>query len=449
MSPRELLARARQSFAAGEAPESLRDVQHLLQNFPSYGEARLLRALLHERAGRLADALNDAAFVLEVDPLNADSLLLTSRVRERNGDVRQARSLLLRVAEMEPSHPDLGPAFSMGLAAPTMASAALGFAYLRSGWPELAMRQFRAALDADGGRIDLRLALAEALWLTGQYDECRRQCRTVLDHHPECLKATLMMAHMLTEVGRTNHGAELVERAAALDPEHRLAAEMYGRLEFNRMRLPAPPQVPSPAGGRVNGAAWESRPAALAAKTDSQVQPPTAGLEAGVVAEGVTAGGGSAEPAIALLANAEARPAELIGTATVPSPSETEDAPADEVEKAPEPVGDRGQAERFWDPAALVGAGVEQRPPENEAERALALARAGEWDDVAPMLVGLTAADAAEGWEPALREISALPGAPAFVLAALGDLYMRQSRPQLATEAYMRAVKADVRNDAD
>ena len=248
MSPREIVGRAHELLDGGDADGCLRLVGYVLDRFSSYYEARLVRSLALERLARISDAADDAAFVLGVAPHNATALLLSARIQNRKGDRQQAGKLWSRASETDPYHPDLRN-FIDGLnVTPRITYGLLGYAYLRAGWPELAERQLRAAIESDSVRTDIRLALAESLWSIGRLEDCRRHSRTVLDHHPDCLKALLMMAHIFTEIGRTNHAAELLDRAASLDPDQRIAREMYGRLEFNRMRLVEPASIAPPPG---------------------------------------------------------------------------------------------------------------------------------------------------------------------------------------------------------
>ena len=427
MSPRELLTQARESFDAGHIDESSHVVEYLLGSFPDYYEARLLRGLSFERSANAAEAADEAAFVLDVDPANATALLLSARLARNRGDDEHSRLLWLRVAEIDPAHPDLRSATDGFDHSATITAATLGYSYMRHGWPELAERQFGAAVESNSGRIDLRLGLAEAVWSAGHFEESRHHCRTVLDHHPNCLKALLIMAHVLTEVGRTNHGAELLEKAAQLDPDYWLARQMYGRLEFDRVRVPGPPVVAPPP--------VEPAPEAAA---DQVEEPPASAPEKSIPASEIeTADEPDVSSAAEVLYPSESEDT-AIGLDQVAPDSETAPSSPD----VPEPVildvePDADAADRAGadNPKAEAG-------PASEVERATAHARAGDWVRAIKLITMYSRGGEIEAWEAALTEICDMDSAPHEAWEALGDLYMRMSRPQNASEAYGRAIEA-------
>jgi tetratricopeptide (TPR) repeat protein len=246
MLPAEILTDADAALTAGEAARGLHLVDHLLRTFPGHLRARTLRARMLLELGDDDGAAADAATVLSVDLLNVDALLVSARLAEGQGDLHQSHALIGRAASIEPGHAGVRKAFADSVTMLPRDAAALGLSYLAHGWPDLAERELRAALGRDSSRVDLRVGLAEALWQQGRYEEARPECRTVLDHNPDCLRATLMMAHILAEQGRTAHGVEMLEQAGELDPEFTIAAELYAKATLSRMSLPPPPSVPAP-----------------------------------------------------------------------------------------------------------------------------------------------------------------------------------------------------------
>ncbi len=246
MLPAEVLAAADAALTAGEAARGLHLVDHLLRTFPGHLRARTLRAQVLLELGDEGGAAADAATVLSADLLNVDAMLVSARLAEASGDLHQSHALIGRAASIEPGHAGVRKAFADSVTMLPRDSAALGLSYLAHGWPDLAERELRAALARDSSRVDLRVGLAEALWQQARYEEARPECRTVLDHNPRCLRATLMMAHILAEQGRTAHGVEMLEQAGQLDPEFTIAAELYAKATLSRMSLPPAPSVPEP-----------------------------------------------------------------------------------------------------------------------------------------------------------------------------------------------------------
>jgi hypothetical protein len=95
-------------------------------------------------------------------------------------------------------------------------------------------------LEEDEERLDIQVALAEALWRNGQRLEASELCSNILEKLPNCLKANLVWGevwfHSDNEELKEEATAKLA-RAQALDPENTVAQELLGHLS------PLSPQV--------------------------------------------------------------------------------------------------------------------------------------------------------------------------------------------------------------
>jgi hypothetical protein len=209
-------------------------------------KARTVRATTWLALGDQDKAAEDAALVMSIDLLNVDALLVEAKVAEGRGDLHQSHVLIARAASIRPSHNVVRQSMADSVAMLIYDHSTLGFSYQSLNWPDLAEREFRLALQKDMARVDLRIALAEAIWEQGRYDEARPECRLVLDHYPRCLRAMLIMAHILVEQGRAAHGIEMMERANEMDPECTIAVDLYAKAPVSRMLLPPPPSLPEP-----------------------------------------------------------------------------------------------------------------------------------------------------------------------------------------------------------
>ncbi len=434
MSPKKIVDQAHEHLHGGDPDGCMRIIDYVLDIFPNYYQARLVRALAFESLERMADSADDAAFVLGVVPHNGTALLLSARLQSGKGDGQQAQKLWTRASETDPCHADLSNSIDGVNLTPRITHGLLGYTYLRSGWPELAERQLRAAIESDSVRTDIRLALAESLWSIGRLEDCRRHSRTVLDHHPDCLKALLMMAHIFTEIGRTNHAAELLDRASSLDPEQRLAREMYGRLEFDRINLAEPASIAPPPG--------ESSRAKIEAEAGEQYQKSSPERDS------------TPEQSVKTVADS-AEPEE----AKVAAPPPSTEPYLDDTPAPVAPDSEAGEQEQLADASAEIDSGgvdvemsgepmvpaMEAQSPETEeplppsAIAAIELAREGYWDEAMNLVRVHSAEDDLQAWEAALREICGLDEAPATAWEILGDVYMRQSLPQDGARAYARA----------
>ena len=494
MLPAEILADADAALTAGEAARGLHLIDHLLRTFPEHLQARTLRAQALLELGDEDGATADAATVLSADLLNVDALLISARLAEAQGDLHQGHALIGRAASIEPGHAGVRKAFADSVTVLPRDSAALGLSYLAHGWPDLAERELRAALARDSSRVDVRVGLAEALWQQGRYEEARPECRTVLDHNPRCLRATLMMAHILAEQGRTAHGVEMLEQAGELDPEFTIAAELYAKATLSRMSLPPAPSVSEPppyvdeavaeATADDDGAAVaapdadesaesHSDPETDAATEDGEIAVSDAAEEEdkepaadGVVAEPTVTADPAASfyggwPAAAPAASEITDPARIdpdqAGGADVPQTEADGDA-AEEVVAGPAPVAElstetvaterepKPVAEPEPEPEPEAEAATAEPEPEPESPddgRAalIGMARIGGWDSVVETLAERLAGEDLGDIVAIIEKLDELDGFPIEIWRLLGDHYLRNRRPQLASEAYFRAVR--------
>lgn len=145
-----------------------------------------------------------------------------------NGVIRnELRRLYGRIDGVEPGRLDLTPG-------------ALARLYARGALYSRAIEEFRALLAEDDQRVDLMVALAEALWRNGQTVQAEEACLEVLERLPYCLKANLLLGEIYTRTGRAE-ARECLQRAQALDPTNEVAAallEEASPLTPRTVRLP-------------------------------------------------------------------------------------------------------------------------------------------------------------------------------------------------------------------
>ena len=225
---------------------------HVIGRYPRHASARLVRALAAEAAGELDQALEDLRFVTSAEPLNAPAVAAMARIFKRRDDDARAQDEARRVVELVPDVADnesLESALDiLGVDADALPMTPGVFAriHLRTGWPGTAERYARRALDDEPDRIDIRLTLAEALWQLNRLSLCEEQCTIIFDRANDCVRAAVMLAHVLAERGRMAEGQDLLGRAGEIDPEYLEARQMLAQLEIHRLVLPDAPQIDVP-----------------------------------------------------------------------------------------------------------------------------------------------------------------------------------------------------------
>ncbi|SVE31336.1 uncharacterized protein METZ01_LOCUS484190, partial [marine metagenome] len=164
---------AEEALAAGEPHRSLHLLAHVLQYIPEHLRARTIRAMTWLALGHQDEAAEDAALVMSIDLLNVDAMLVEAKLAEARGDLHQSHVLIARAASISPGHNGVRQSMADSIAMLIHDHSMLGFSYQSLNWPDLAEREFRLALEKDVARVDLRIAMAEAIWQQGRYDEAR------------------------------------------------------------------------------------------------------------------------------------------------------------------------------------------------------------------------------------------------------------------------------------
>lgn len=393
MRPSEIIEQARQAFREGASNRAVELAEHVIARYPRHASARLVRALKAEADGELDQALEDLRFVTSAEPLNARAAAATARIFQQREDDARAQDEARRVVELVPDVGDNASLESaldiLGVDADALPMTPGVFAriHLRSGWPGTAERYARRALDEEPDRIDIRLTLAEALWQLNRLSQCEEQCTIIFDRANDCVRAAVMLAHVLAERGRMAEGQDLLGRAGEIDPEYLEARQMLAQLEIHRLVLPDVPQIDVPASIRPTDGAPES------------VSTPSASLD-------------DQAPAVA-----EPMPGD-----------EPVDPTGEPTATAPDPEG-AAFTQIDWTRELI------RREDWREAERVL---REIVEDD------GLPAADV----DALLEEAAGRPAFAATGWQLLGDFRMRTRRPQAAAEAYLRAANSPEATDA-
>ena len=384
MRPSEVIEQARQAFREGASDRAVELAEHVIARYPRHASARLIRALKAEADGELDQALEDLRFVTSAEPLNAQAAAATARIFQQREDDARAQDEARRVVELVPDVGDNASLESaldiLGVDADALPMTPGVFAriHLRSGWPGTAERYARRAIDEQPDRIDIRLTLAEALWQLNRLSQCEEQCTIIFDRANDCVRAAVMLAHVLAERGRMAEGQDLLGRAGEIDPEYLEARQMLAQLEIHRLVLPDVPQIDVPASIRPTDGAPESAPPPAMPPDDSAVTTESMPGD---------------------------EPVEPTGEPTAEPEAEPEGAAFTQIDWARELI---------------------RREDWREAERVL---REIVEDD------GLPAADV----DALLEEAAGRPAFAATGWQLLGDFRMRTHRPQAAAEAYLRA----------
>jgi len=237
--------RAMSLLSADRAAEAVAVCRRVLGSFPKHIGTYSVLAQAYLVLGDLEEAASLLRRVLSADPEHAGSQVGLGMICEEQGQLDQALWHMQRAFEISPGSPEVrrelrrmyeerGMSPVGGL---KFSRAALARTYLRGGLYSRAIRELHELLDVERDRLDLRVALAQALWLGKLYEDAGIVCQALLAELPDCLKANLILGQVWLNTDRDDQARALLQRAQAIEPENTTAQALLGALS------PLPPRV--------------------------------------------------------------------------------------------------------------------------------------------------------------------------------------------------------------
>ena len=253
----EYLDQVKGLIKARSTDEAIAICRHILERFPKYivpyrllGEAALEKEEYDEAATLFTR-------VLGADPEDVIAHVGLAMVHDEKKELEEATRHLERAFELAPGNAEIRQELKrlyserQDVEPPRvkLTPAALARLYLREGLYDRAITELRPLLKEAPDRVDLKAALAEALWREGRRREAAQTCQEILELLPNCLKANLILGVIWKESGQEEESETLLARAQALDPENGMAQELLGEaspLPPEKVLLPRLEEIPTP-----------------------------------------------------------------------------------------------------------------------------------------------------------------------------------------------------------
>ncbi|HUS70897.1 MAG TPA: tetratricopeptide repeat protein [Anaerolineae bacterium] len=226
---------AKELIRADSYEQAIAICRHILRRYPKHVRAyRLLGEACLEK-GDHVEAANLFKRVLGVDVEDMLVYVGLGIIFDEQGAVDEAIWQLERAFELSPGNAEIrgelqrlyGDRDGTAPAKLKLTPAALGRLYLREELYQRAIDEFRGVLETDAERVDIQVALAQALWWNDQKQEAAEVCDAILEKYPNCLKANLILGEILLDSGREGEGEALLETARAIDPENIVAQALF------------------------------------------------------------------------------------------------------------------------------------------------------------------------------------------------------------------------------
>ncbi len=252
---REVTDQIRDLIQAKSYAEAISHCLYVLEYHPKHIETHALlgEACLERKSYR--DAQDAFLRVLSADPENLVARVGLGVIYQEQGGLEESIWEWERAFELAPGDVDVRQQLQTLLRQRTGVSparlrlnrAALGRLYMRNSLFERAIAEFQAVLSQEPDRIDIQVALVEALWHAGQHLDALDTCQTILEDLPSCLKANLILGEIWMRTGHEDEAEQKLALVTAMDPEHQVARAIMGeqsplQRQMAWVPMPAPDQ---------------------------------------------------------------------------------------------------------------------------------------------------------------------------------------------------------------
>ena len=210
-------------------------------------QARYPRALAVQRVigevylalRKTREAIGALDRALAGDPEDARACCARAIVQQIQGDSMGALAWYRRACDIRPSDKVLLSAYrelARSLNQPPYEPSRTGLArlYLRGNLFSHAIREWETILAERPDALEAQLGLAETLWAAHNTNHAAERCHRILLNAPSCVKAHLILAAFEHDAGHDDEARNHLRRAAELDPDMRIARELFAdRLAAN------------------------------------------------------------------------------------------------------------------------------------------------------------------------------------------------------------------------
>jgi len=220
----------------GRYEEAVAHGKHILEEYPKCVSAYWLLGKVMLEAGHGDHAADMFQRVLSADPEHMLAWVGMSEISRQRDKLEDAVWYLQRAFELATDNEMVAQELrhlygELQGSEPErlqLTEGALAKLYLRGDLLTRAITEFRKLVKDYPERPDLKVALAEALWRSGQRLQASETCQEILEDQPYNIKANLILGEIWSSSGRVTEATPYLECAEALDPENEMAHKLFG-----------------------------------------------------------------------------------------------------------------------------------------------------------------------------------------------------------------------------
>lgn len=247
----------RRLIAEGSTAQAIAIGRHILGLHPKHLQTYQILGEACLEQGDLDDAHGLFARALACDPENLFARVGIAVAHEKRGNDSLAVWHMERAYELSPGNTELRKELQRLYAQRDGATrgklkltqGAVARLYARSGLSRQAVQEYRAILEQNPDLLDIKVALADALWNAGEKKDAAKICQEILAKYPHCLKANLILGEIGLRGERESEGRALLQLAQEIDPENTLAQKLFGDrspLPVRTVKVPRLQDLPTP-----------------------------------------------------------------------------------------------------------------------------------------------------------------------------------------------------------
>jgi tetratricopeptide (TPR) repeat protein len=220
------------SIAAGHPDLALVRCQEIQALYPRALAVHRVLGEIYLALRKPREALGALDRALGGDPEDARACCARAIVHQMHGDSLAALAWYRRACDIRPDDAVLRSTYgelASHLGQPPYRPTPVGLArlYLRGGLYAHAIREWDLLVTEYPDLLEAQVGLAETLWRAQRTQAAAERCRRILANSPSCVKALLLQAVIAHDAGEETEASRLVQRAAELDPDQRIAQQVF------------------------------------------------------------------------------------------------------------------------------------------------------------------------------------------------------------------------------